>query len=66
MPSSAVIEGPYGSLNVSWAVRDGEAVMDQMLEIRPAVVPVSEYAGVRDFFDKVAGAQDAPIVLVRQ
>jgi hypothetical protein len=66
MPAPAMIEASYGSLNVKWAVRDGEAVMDQTLEIRPTVIPVSEYAGVRDFFDKVAGAQDAPIVLIRQ
>jgi hypothetical protein len=66
MPPPAMLEGPYGSLQVSWAVHDGEAVMDQTLEIRQSVVPSTEYIGVRDFFDKVAGAQDAPIVLIRQ
>ncbi len=66
LPAPAKLEGPYGSLEVSWAVRDGEAVMDQTLEVRPTMVPIAEYAKVRDFFDKVAGAQDAPIVLVKQ
>lgn len=66
LPSPAKVESPYGSIEATWAVRDGEIVMDQTLEIRETVAPVSDFAKVRDFFDQVGGVQSAPVVLVRQ
>jgi hypothetical protein len=66
LPSPAKIESPYGSIEATWAVRDGEIVMTQTLEIRETVAPVSDFAKVRDFFDQVGGVQNAPVVLVKQ
>ena len=43
-----------------------EIVMKQTLEIRGKVAGPSEYADIRGFFDKLAGAEDAPIVFVKQ
>jgi hypothetical protein len=36
------------------------------LEVRDIVAPASDFAKVRDFFDKVAGVESAPVVLIRQ
>jgi hypothetical protein len=66
LPANAKIESAYGNLEAKWSLQDGEIVMEQTLEIRETVAPVSEYAKVRDFFDKVDGAQAAPVVLVKQ
>jgi len=66
LPAPAKVESPYGSIEATWAVRDGEIVMDQTLEIRETVVPVSDFAKVRAFFDQVGGVQSAPVVLVKQ
>jgi Domain of Unknown Function with PDB structure (DUF3857)/Transglutaminase-like superfamily len=66
LPEQSKIESPYGTLEATWAVRDGEIVMNETLEIRETVVPASDYARVRAFFDSVAGAQGAPVVLVKQ
>ena len=66
IPAPAKIAGPYGSLQVTWSVRDGEVVMDQTLAVRETLTPPSEYPQVRDFFARVAGARRAPVVLVRQ
>ena len=66
LPAPAKVESPYGSIEATWAVRDGEIVMEQTLEIQDIVAPASDFAQVRDFFDKVAGVQSAPVVLVRQ
>lgn len=66
IPAPANIAGPYGSLQVTWSVRDGEMVMNQTLAVRETLVPPTEYQQVRDFFARVAGAQGAPVVLVRQ
>jgi len=66
LPAPAKVESAYGSVQATWAVRDGEIVMEQTLEIRDIVAPASDFAKVRDFFDKVAGVQSAPVVLIRQ
>ena len=60
------VESSYGSLDASWTVKDSELVLEQTLEIRDTVAPPSDYAQLRDFFDRVAGAQAAAVVLVRQ
>jgi hypothetical protein len=65
LPQAAKIESRYGTLEAEWSVRDGEIVMQQTLEVRDIIAPSSEYAQVRAFFDQVAGAQTAPVVLVR-
>jgi len=66
LPAPAKVESAYGSIQASWAMRDGEIVMEQTLEIRDMVAPASDFAKVRDFFDKVAGVESAPVVLIRQ
>jgi hypothetical protein len=66
LPLPAKVESAYGSIQATWAVRDGEIIMEQTLEIRDMVAPASDFAQVRDFFDKVAGVEGAPVVLVRQ
>ena len=60
------MESDYGSIEASWAVNDGEIVMEQTLEIRDTVAPASDFTKVRDFFDKVAGVEGAPVVSIRQ
>lgn len=66
LPAPAKVEGPYGSLQVTWSASDGEIVMNQTLEVHQMVAPASEYAQVREFFEKVAGAEAAPVVLVKK
>jgi len=65
-PSPAKIESPYGSLQANWKVENGEIVMEETLEVRQMVVPASEYAKARDFFQEVAGAHNASVVLVAE
>lgn len=66
LPEPAKIESPYGTLNARWAVKDGEVVMEQTLEIRTVIVPAAEYPAVREFFERLGGAESAPVLLVRQ
>jgi hypothetical protein len=66
LPAPAKVESVYGSIQATWAVRDGEIVMEQTLEIRDMVAPAADFAKVRDFFDKVGGVEGAPVVLIRQ
>jgi hypothetical protein len=66
LPQSGQIRSPYGNIQVNWTVRECEIFMDETTEIQDSLVPASDYAKVRDFFAGIAGAQNAPIVLVRQ
>jgi hypothetical protein len=66
LPRPAKIASPFGTLEATWTVKDGQIVMQETLEIVETVVPPSDYAKVRDFFERVAGAHNATVVLVRQ
>jgi hypothetical protein len=66
LPTPAKIESPYGTLEATWSVKDGEIVMQETLEIRETLAPPSAYAKIREFFEQVAGVHAAPIVLVKE
>lgn len=65
VPMPAKIEGPYGSLETQWGFDDGAIVMKLTLEVHDTIAPPSEYVKVREFFERVAGAINVPVVLIR-
>jgi hypothetical protein len=66
IPQPRKVESPYGKLSASWSVKDGDLVMEQTIEISDTVAPAAEFPKVRDFFESVAGVQNAPVVFVKQ
>lgn len=50
----------------NWSVKDGELVMEETIEIRDTVAPAAEFPKVRDFFDLIAGVQNASVVFIKQ
>jgi hypothetical protein len=66
LPSPTKIASRYGTLEATWTVKDGQIMMQETLEISETVVPASDYTKVRDFFELVAGAHNAPVVLVKE
>ena len=66
LPPPVKIESTYGTLEAVWLVKDGELLMTQLLEVRAQVVQTAEYAQVREFFEQVAAAGFAPVVLVKR
>ena len=66
IPQSTKIESDWGRLEASWSLHDGEILLEQTLEIKEATVAPAEYAKVRDFFERVNGAQAAPVVLLKE
>jgi hypothetical protein len=65
MPDPAQVESQYGTYRASWKSVGQTIHFEQQLEIKDAIAEVPEYARVKDFFDKVAGGQAAPVVLVK-
>ena len=56
----------FGNYKASWAINDGRLVFKRKLELRNTTVPVEDYADVRQFFQQMTAAEQAPVVLVRQ
>jgi hypothetical protein len=65
IPDPVEIESPYGVYKASWKSGDGSVTFNQSLEIKDILAAPSEYAKVKDFFDRVQGGQIAPVILLK-
>lgn len=65
-PDPVKLDTPFGTYATSYAVKDGKLVFTRALTLKNATLPVSDYATVRSFFEKVRAAEQAPVVLVRK
>lgn len=66
MPDPVKLEAPFGSYVTSYVVKDGQLEFTRKLVVRPATVPVADYAKVRGFFEKIRAAEQSPVVLVKK
>ena len=66
MPSAVNLSSPYGAYRATWKSAGDVVTLEQTLEVKPVTVPAADYAKVRDFFDHVAGAQYAAVVLAKR
>ena len=65
LPQPAKFDGPFGRLEANWTLRDGELVMEDTIEVRETLVPVSDYSQIRSFFNQLSGAEAAPVVFMK-
>lgn len=65
-PEPTKIETGFGSYATTYETKDGHLVFTRRLMIRNATVPVGEYAAVRNFFECILAAEQAPVVLAKQ
>ena len=66
VPDPVSLSGPYGKFQATWTPSGNEVLFRQSLEVNDITAPAGDYKAVRDFFDRVSGAESAPVVLVRQ
>lgn len=66
MPDPDKLETPFGKYSASWAVKDGALLFTRSLEVQSTTLPVEQYGAAKEFFERVYGADGAPVVLVRQ
>jgi len=66
IPDPVSIESPYGVYHASWKSANGAVTFEQSLQVKDTLAAPSEYAKVKEFFDKVQGGQSAPVVLLKQ
>jgi len=66
LPDPVKLEAPFGSYVTSYVVKDGQLEFTRKLVVRAATIPVSDYAKVRGFFEKIRAAEQSPVVLVKK
>jgi hypothetical protein len=66
VPGPVRLESAYGTFTAHWKAQADSLVSERSLEVRDATVPPGEYAQLRQFFDRAAGAQQASVVMLRK
>jgi hypothetical protein len=66
LPDPVHVSSAYGSLSATWKAEAGKILFVQSLEVKDTIAPATEYAKIREFFDKVESARNSPVVLVKQ
>lgn len=66
LPDAVTLTTAFGSYKTSYNVKDGELTFTRTLAQRGGSIPVEQYQAVRNFFEKIRAAEQAPVVLVRK
>lgn len=65
MPDAADLTAPFGKFTSTYKVENGELLFTEQLDVSAATIPANRYGEVKDFFEHVAGAEQAPLVLIK-
>jgi transglutaminase-like putative cysteine protease len=66
LPDPVELEGPYGTYKATWKAQGGIVEFQQSVEVKPLLVPASDYVKVKAFFERIDSARGSAVVLVRQ
>ena len=65
-PADIDLDTDFGRYKASWQVEAGTLIFSRSMETRPSVIPVEDYATVRNFYKAVTHAEQSPVVLVKE
>lgn len=65
LPDSATINSPFGKYSATYKVDGGAVLFTEDLSVSAVTLPAEKYTEAKDFFSRVAGAERAPLVLVK-
>ena len=66
LPDAVELNQTFGNFAARWEVKDGYLLFKRALIVRAGLLPIEQYAAVRNFFGRVLGAEQAPVVLARK
>ena len=66
LPDAVNLDTPFGSYATKYEVKNDELLFTRKLLQRAVTVPVDQYGAVRNFFEKIRAAEQAPVVLARK
>jgi hypothetical protein len=61
MPEAANLSASFGKFSYAYKIENGELLFTEQLDISAATIPAIRYGEVKDFFEHVAGAEQAPL-----
>jgi len=65
-PEKLELETNFGRYSADWREQDGHLIFERKLLVKPSLTPAEEYDSVREFFEQIRDAEQAPVVLMRQ
>jgi hypothetical protein len=66
LPDAVNLDTPFGTYATKYEVKNDELLFTRKLVQRGVTVPVDQYSAVRNFFEKIRAAEQAPVVLARK
>jgi len=65
LPPPVRIDSSFGKYAATWSAEGGAILFKRNFEMPAQTVPVAQYAEFKQFLDRVAGAGESPVVLVK-
>jgi hypothetical protein len=65
LPDAVKIDASFGQYVSHFEVTNGMLIYTRNVSMTPSVIPPERYSEVRSFFQRVASAEQAPVVLIR-
>ena len=65
LPNGLQFSTAFGKFSSTYKVDGVNLVFTEDLDVTPSVLPATDYAEVKTFFQHVAGAEQAPLLLVK-
>jgi len=66
VPDTVKLEAAFGSYLAKYSVENGDLVLNRVMILRRSTLPVEQYSTVRNFFERILAAEQAPAVLIRK
>ena len=66
LPDPVKLEAAFGNYASTYEVKDGQLIFTRSLVQRAVTIPADQYATVRNYFQRVRAAEQAPVVLARK
>lgn len=64
-PDPASLKTDFGTFSSSYKLDGSELLYTEELDVNAAIIPAERYAEARKFFESVAGAEQSPMVLMK-
>jgi len=66
MPPPLELSAEFGSYKAGVEIKNGQLVFTREMEVKSAIVPVTNYHLVSGFYQKIQNIENAPVVLLRK
>ncbi|HEX8493826.1 MAG TPA: DUF3857 and transglutaminase domain-containing protein [Pyrinomonadaceae bacterium] len=66
LPDALKLDTPFGTYASTYEVKDNQLVFTRTMTQRAATIPAAQYAAVRNFYERIRAAEQAPVVLAKK